>query len=327
MTGGADPSDRVVAIGQIMKVDGVTAEVVGELRRRGVRSILLKGPSLGRWIYPDKAQRLYADTDLLVAPGDLPAVEAALSELGFVLAVPRHELDRPVPSANWYRPDGGAAVDVHVSITGIGVPHGAAWAVLGRDTESMTVGGIGVEVLSEPGRALHVALHAAQHGARERRPLQDLEVALGRLPDDLWRATAELAAELAATEALAAGLRLDPAGDALAGRLGLPAGGPVDVLLRRETAPPLALSIHWLSEMPGVWPRVRLVASKVFPPPADMRARARRLRRDHLPGVALEYLKNVLVLAVQVPPALRALRRARAAAREGRARRDSNPGA
>lgn len=314
-----DPGDRIRAIGSLMKVDGITAEVVPELRRRGVRPILLKGPALGRWIYPDKAHRLYSDTDLLVSTEDLPVTEEALGELGFQRAFERHELDRPVPSANWYRPQGGAAVDVHLSVTGVGVPYGTAWETLSAGTETMTIGGVEVEVLSKPARALHIALHAAQHGLQEARPLRDLEVALERLPDDLWREAAAVAERLRATEAFAAGLRLRPEGAALAERLGLPVETAVEVILRKETPPPLALSIQWLSQIPGAWPKVRLVASKLFPPPSEMRARARLHRRDHLLGILVEYGSNVGTLLGQVPAALRAVRRARLEAR-GRGR-------
>jgi hypothetical protein len=51
--------------------DVATAEVVEALRAAGVRSIVLKGPSIARWLYADGQPRPYGDTDLLVSPADL----------------------------------------------------------------------------------------------------------------------------------------------------------------------------------------------------------------------------------------------------------------
>ncbi|MDQ3983392.1 MAG: hypothetical protein M3271_12000, partial [Actinomycetota bacterium] len=84
------------------------------------------------------------------------------------------------------------------------------------------------------------------------------------------------------------------------------------------------LSIEWLSRMPGLWPKTRLVATKLFPPLREIRTRARLRRRDHPLGLIVEYAWNLTTLARQVPPALRAVRRAR---REARARTSrNNPG-
>src|SRR5437764_1088382 len=76
-------------------------------------------------------------------------------------------------------------------------------------------------LLAAAGRALHVALHAAQHGARWEWGIRDLEQAVDRLPLGVWEQAAALAARLEATRAFAAGLSLLPGGDELRMRLGI----------------------------------------------------------------------------------------------------------
>jgi hypothetical protein len=302
----AEPTDRIRALGSAMRVDSVTAEVVAAARAAGVRPILLKGPSLARWLYDDKADRPYSDTDLLVSEEGSGALEDVLRQLGFTVAIPRHELDRPVPAVNWIRRLGGAAVDVHLGLTGAGAPTAVQWAVLSEETESMTVGGAEVEVLSRPGRALHAILHLAQHGP-ELRPLRDAEQALARVPDDVWRAAAALAERLDALPAFAGGLRLAEGGAELAERLGLPAARSVEVILREEGAP-LALGLKWLGEMPSGRARVRLVWAKLFPPPHEI---LRDPRGRTAPRLLAAYARNLLRLTRLIVPAWRALRHAR----------------
>ncbi|MDQ3915615.1 MAG: nucleotidyltransferase family protein [Actinomycetota bacterium] len=300
------------ALGNLMKVDAVTAEVVTHLRGLGIRTILLKGPSFGRWLYDRTTDRLYADTDLLVAPRDADALRAAMRDLGFEVAVPRHELDRPVPAVNWVRDRTGSAVDVHVGITGAGIAFEEQWEVLSQGTETMRVGGAEVEVLSPAARALHLVLHGVQHG-RGGRPPDDLQRALERLPEETWHAAAALAVRLDATAAFAAGLRLHDDGARLAERLGLPAARSVEVILREEQAP-LALGLKWLTEMPGTRARLRLVRSKVFPPAASLippgQPRTRRV-------LAAAYVRNFWRMTRLALPAWRALRRARRQAASG----------
>jgi hypothetical protein len=301
--------DRVKAMGNLMRVDAVTAEVVTRLRGLGVRTILLKGPSFGRWLYDRRIDRLYADTDLLVAPGDVDTVSAAMRDLGFEVAVPRHELDRPVPAVNWLRERTGSAVDVHQGITGAGVSFREQWDVLSQGTERMVVGGVEVEVLAPAARALHLVLHMAQHG-RGGRALDDLEHALERIADEVWTAAAALAERLDATPAFASGLRLHDDGVVLARRLGLPEERSVEVILREEQAP-LALGLKWLAEMPGLGARLRLVRSKLFPPPGAL---IRPGEPRSAARLVAAYARNLWRMTRLALPAWRALRKARRAA-------------
>ena len=82
-----------------------------------------------------------------------------------------------------------------------------------------------------------------------------------------------------ALPAFAAGLRLDPRGDALLRELEVDARPTPHVALRAETAPPLAQGLGWLAELPTIRARIAFVVRSVFPPPDFMRVWAPSARR------------------------------------------------
>jgi Uncharacterised nucleotidyltransferase len=100
-----------------LRIDAATAEVVGALRNAGVPSILLKGPSVPRWIY-DVASRPYGDCDLLVPRSDVEASEQSLRSLGFerggLHSIPG---DWPRHAAVYRR--GDVVVDLHQTLLGV----------------------------------------------------------------------------------------------------------------------------------------------------------------------------------------------------------------
>ena len=179
---------------------------------RGVESLLIKGASIARWLYEDPGARAYIDFDLLLRPGDEPAAAEVLASLGYAPAFDDRAMPEMVGRAR------------HRLVLGAGGRYGGraqdraggargpatVWSVLSRGTEELEVGGFRADVLSLPARALHVALHAAQHGPDDK-VLLDLErLCRGSttLPGGRrW----SLAGELEAIDAMAAGLRLDPA--------------------------------------------------------------------------------------------------------------------
>lgn len=64
---GAAPSLALVAAAWTLSCDRIAAEVTSALRHAAIPTILLKGPSIARWLYPSGG-RHYIDTDILV-PG------------------------------------------------------------------------------------------------------------------------------------------------------------------------------------------------------------------------------------------------------------------
>jgi hypothetical protein len=293
-----------------LTVDLLTGRVISSLRRAGIPTILLKGPAVARWLYDEGAARSYVDTDLLLAPDDFPAAERVLVGLGFEregLGTIRD--DWPRHARTWLRSD-GANVDLHRTFVGVGVTPAELWETLSAQTETMRVGGVDVDVLRPAARALIVALHAAKDGGRIAKVRHDLGHAIERLPVDLWRETALLAARLHATATLGAGLRRSPAGAALAAQLGLPSETSMEMAIRAHGAPPLAVGFDWLFTAAGWRKKIPLVARKIVPPPVFLRAWIPLAQRGRL-GLAVAYVWRPIWVIWRSGPALWAWWRAR----------------
>jgi hypothetical protein len=298
---------EAAAIG--ITVDAVAAELVQALRAADIRSILLKGASFDRWLYDADAPRPYFDVDLLVDPDDIARAGPVLTALGFA----RVRADtQPEHSEDWLRD--GIGADLHATLFGTGAPPAEVWEALAERTERMAVGGVEVDVLELPARALHVALHAAQHGIREDKPLADLTRALERVPSSEWEEAAKLAGRLDATPSFATGLRLVPAGAQLAARLQLPAEMSMDVALSAVTASRQGRSMSRLAAAPGVAAKARMIRMKVLPDRAFMAEWYPVARRGRL-GLLAAYVWRQIWLISRAGPAVIEWRRARRMAR------------
>jgi Uncharacterised nucleotidyltransferase len=297
-------------------VDRVTAEVMRSLGAAGIRSVLLKGPALTGWLYAGDEARLYGDTDLLLRGGDWERAQELLAGLGFEddlgpLAHPRMESEEGYP---WWRPRDEAAVDLHLTLFGIGAAPGAVWAAFSRDAVVARVGGAEVLMPSHPARLLHVALHAVQHGAEASpKAMVDLERGLELAPAATWERAHELALELDAAPAFAAGLGLTAAGRRLATALGVEAGGSQAARLRIAKVP-LAEGFAELAAAPGARGKLALLRRELFPTPAFMRWWTPLARRGRL-GLALAYPWRWAWLAARAVPGYRAWRRERGGGR------------
>ncbi len=306
-------SPAILAAAKTLRVDVVTGEVVRALTRDGIEPILLKGPSFASWLYDEGELRKYGDTDLLVAERDVEAVEAVLTGLGFGFGRDGGRRDPSLPQdLHWVR--GEDEVDVHATLPGAHAGAACQWRVLSRDTEATTVSGVSVQTLSEPARALHLAVHAAHHGRRAERPLVDLSRGLARVPSEVWREAAALAFEIDAAVTFAIGLRQTADGKALADSLGLPDELPIEDALRADTAPPIALGLSRLLQTDGARAKAALALRELFPSVEFMRVWMPTRRLGAL-GLVLGYLWRPVSLAAASPRALYALLRASRAAR------------
>ena len=303
----ANRAPELIATGIGLALEALAVEVTTAFERSGIPSILLKGPAVIRWLYPASTDRYSVDVDLLVAPADLARAEAALAELEFEPFEPRRD-DKHARS--WVRPGDALPVDLHRSIVGVGVTDEHAWDILSGVTEQLEMCGATVSVLQPHGRALHVALHAAQETPDKEKALRDLGRALELVDFDVWQEARVLAIELDALPGLGAGLRLLPAGDAVARKLELPNYVTAEIALRTAGAPDLSLGMNHLLELDGTTTRARYVASRAFPSPAAMRAWTPLARRGRF-GLAAAYMWRVPWLATRLVPALRAVYSAR----------------
>ena len=287
-----------------LRIDAATAEVVGALRDVGVPSILLKGPSVARWIY-DTATRSYGDCDLLVRRSDLESVERTLRTLGFdrggLYSIPG---DWPRHAAVYRR--GDVMIDLHQTLLGVTTDSDRFWEALAPHREQMRIAGANVDVLDPAGRALVLALHSAKDGGRDEKPLRDLDRALEILPLELWRAASEIAAEVGSGEAFAAGLRRSPTGREVCALLGLSSQVSREIALREEQPAALSAGVDWLLRTKGSRRKVALVARKIVPPPTFLRDWSPLARRGRW-GLALAYLWRPVWLLWRAPGAVRAV--------------------
>ena len=301
-----------------MLLDAAAAEVTLALRRNEIPSRLLKGVAIAAWLY-DGAERTYVDVDLLVSPRDLGRAEEVLRQLDFSPAdgAPARG-DRPRHARVWDRTADGAVIDLHTTLAGVGVDAQQAWDVLAARVDRTVVEGETVEILDEPTRALHVVLHAAQHGTRSPQALADLERALDRVPLETWRKSEALARRLDALPAFVAGLGLTTEGETIARRLELDRVSSVEAELRvgavHEETLGSALGFAWLAGPRSMRERAQFVASRVVPTPAGMRRRSALARKGYV-GLMAAYVLRVGHLAPHAVAGFAAWRRARRAAR------------
>jgi hypothetical protein len=307
----AGSAPELIATGIGLAVEALAVEVVTAFERSDIASVLLKGPSVIRWLYPAATDRYSVDVDLLVAPADLQRAEASLAELDFKPVEPRRH-DKHARS--WVGPRAAVPVDLHNSLFGVGVDDEAAWGALWGVTERLKIGGTGVSVLKPHGRALHLALHAAQETPDKAQALRDLGRGLDLLELGVWRQARVLAVQLDALPGLGAGLRLLPEGARVARELELPEYVTPEIALRAAGPPDLSLGLNRLIGMRGTAARVRYMASKTFPSRAAMRAWSPLARRGRL-GLAAAYAWRIPWLASGIVPAIRAVRSARAASK------------
>jgi hypothetical protein len=290
-------------------VDAVTAEVTEGFDAAGVPSILLKGPTLARWLYDD-GSRGYTDSDLLVDPDRIEAARQELRRLGFEPAfgaLPHPGMEAPLGVA-WRR--GPFLVDLHETLPGAEAPPARVWQALSAATTAMEVGGRSVRVLNEHARLAHVALHAAHHGPLVAPPIADLAAALARLDTDSWQAAARVAAAVDAEAAFANGLCLLPGGRALCDALGLHARPSTAWLLQAAGGVPVADGLERLRQTPGAGAKASILLHEAFPSPEFMRWWTPLARRSGR-GLAAAYAWRLLYLAGNTPRGVVAWKRAR----------------
>jgi len=302
--------------GRSLAVDLWAVEAASALGESGIPCILLKGASLQRLLYADGTPRAYRDVDLLISPESREGTAIVLSRLGYQPFY-GEETSYPAYYDLWNRERDAAVIDLHWTLWGVGVGPAEVWRRLSLSTERIPVGGADLDALDRTACTFHIALHAARHGPAFVRSRTDLERALDQLGTEVWSEAAALAAELDATEAFAAGLRLLEPGRRLAEELGLPAGVSVETALLSTSAPPLSLGFAELAETPGLRGKMGRIRRELFPSREFMRTWWPQARRGR-GRLALSYLQRAVQLLWRAPPALLAWRRA---VRESRATR------
>jgi hypothetical protein len=282
-------------VGVVLALDAVAVEVVAALDDAGIANLLVKGPAIARWLYDAPGERPYDDVDLLVRESDLTRAEQTVSRLGFRFV---HD---DWHGRVWIR--GPVNLDLHRRLPGIQAEPAAVFSRLHRDAVPLELGRGSVHVPSAAARALHLGLHAAQHGPGLTSPREDLRRGLERLPDAVWVDAAGLAKELGVEPGFAAGLDLLAAGRELNVRLGLEPGTLVE-------NPGITAGLRRFGATRGLSQKAELVVREVFPTRDYLRAHVPLARRGRL-GVVLARIWRPFSLAFRLFPALVAVARTR----------------
>jgi Uncharacterised nucleotidyltransferase len=309
--GAASSGARSHRLGTAMAVDAVSANVVSALRQAGIASLLLRGPAIARWLYADGETRAYRDVDLLVEPERQADAEAVIAGLGLVHRqagfAPGESVDH---ASEWLCRRPSVVVDLHRRIEGVRADPAELWAALSSGSQRIDVAGETAEAPGEPALALIVALHAAHHGFRGSKHVEELRRALERADFETWQEALRLAARLEAVPSLAAGLRLLPEGAAVAERLRLPHDSDPATALRAASAHSTAIGFARLAATPGMRAKLALAARKLVPTPAFMRHWSRLARRGRT-GLVMAYLWRPVWVLLHLVPAGIAWMRAR----------------
>ncbi|MDP9073138.1 MAG: nucleotidyltransferase family protein [Actinomycetota bacterium] len=313
MTDAGGFSPDLLAVARTLGLDRAAVLAIDRLTASGIPSILLKGAAIASWLYDDGEARPYVDVDLLVSPRQLEPAKAALADLGYLDRLAGADpAEFGLKEQELFGPD-NVCVDLHHGLIGVTIPPARCWDLLTSHTAMMAISfGSWVPVLDIPARTMHLALHAAQNGPVDRKALTDLERGLTRLSPDDWRQASILAQDLGADQAFAAGLRLLPAGRAMADHLSLTRGMSVELALRSGSAPQNAIFLERVASTPGLRRKATLVARKLFPTSAYLRARSPEVGARALVRAWSSHFNDI---ARRLGPSLVAWRRARSAVR------------
>ncbi len=291
-------------------VDALAAEVAGAFGREGIETLVLKGPVLAKWLYPDEV-RPYVDSDLMVAPENRARAVGVLERMGFVEHCPwmPTPLSMDIGCTEFSRGDG--IVDLHCRLQGLDGDPDAIWVCLAAGADRQVIGGVELRVPDRDAVLLHVVLHAAQHANLVGKPLEDLRRALARVEESEWSSALELARAYRGVPAFAAGLRLLPAGGDLARRLDLGEEGSLKYALLREDV--IAEELYALLSLSvGIRRKLAIAASRGFPRPDYMRWWSPLARRGKR-GLAGAYIWRAIWVVGQALGATRTLWRIRRA--------------
>lgn len=315
MSGLGSTHGKAPVVAANLAVDAAGAKARGWLADEGIECVLLKGRGIAQRLYDHLWERPYSDVDLLIRLEDRDRVERVLVDHGYRRVDRDGDLLGATGYAHTFAAEDRSLIDLHWNLSGVHASPASTWAALGERTTWLTVADRPARVPNDEALALIVTLHNAHHGARWRSSEPDLERALTRLDVNDWIAAAGLADQLHAREAFAAGLRLSPAGRALADRIGVGEGISLEYQLRAGETTFGAWAVHRMITADSPRARARAAGRALFPPAGSMRQFFPLARRGTA-GLIAAYILRLLRLTVRAPQGAAEYIRARAGARQ-----------
>ncbi len=152
--------DIVVDIPHEVRIAFAHAAVQHLADRLGARLVHVKGAALDPTLVP---RRSYSDADVLVHPGDLPAVLSGLRDHGWDL-INTFAYSSSFEHSATFRHEDFGLLDVHRLFPGTGPTPEAAFETLWSGRQATSLGGRPCAVPSRPAQACLLLLHAARAG-------------------------------------------------------------------------------------------------------------------------------------------------------------------
>lgn len=211
-------------------------------------------------------------------PEDFRRAGEVLAGLGFsdVWAGVRQS-ERNSHADNWVRMQAGGTffIDLHHRIELTQATPARVWHVLLDGAETVTIGGRPVACPGAAVRCALLALHAAQHGFGQEKPLEDLRRGRALEPAEVWKRAAGLAHRLAATAPYDLGLALlTETPDTIRHSEAWQAAG-TELRLYASNVTSSGFVLHTMLARP-VHQRVAYAASRLFASPARLRLKQGR---------------------------------------------------
>ena len=178
---------RAQTVSRQSELNHAAVAAVKALDAAGIDALVLKGPALARSLYRRGEHRGYFDIDLLVSAKQRPAAGRVLASLGYIDFIRTSGLHifEDDPHADLWT--GVIHLDLHWRLPGCEADPERVWEALLARRVWIELERTEAPVLDRPGLALHLALHAAQHGSEDHKAIGDLARGLERWPIEVWR--------------------------------------------------------------------------------------------------------------------------------------------
>jgi len=142
-------------------------ELVERLASDNIAVAAVKGPALGRFLYPEHWWRDFGDLDLLVAATDLDAAARTVESAGsrVIVAPPSRQAAALLGKGLTLRHDDGFEIDLHHTLISGGLGFGLGWDWWMADPAEVELGGRSVVTTGTVRTALHLLAHLCIGGS------------------------------------------------------------------------------------------------------------------------------------------------------------------
>ncbi|MDQ3081330.1 MAG: nucleotidyltransferase family protein [Gemmatimonadota bacterium] len=185
------------------------AQIVKQLRRSGIRSIVLKGPAVALAAYDDASMRTFSDVDLLVEVHNLTAARESLVATGYTTdydLAAEPALIRNGHALEFSGP--GTKVELHWSLVSRHLRVGFDARELWKESQPARLAGTDISVLAAQHQFLFLCAHGAKHEWERMRWICDVAQLADRLDKTTANAVIGAAARTHTRRILTLALRL-----------------------------------------------------------------------------------------------------------------------